>query len=609
MTQSLADIKKQNIIVTTLRRDNKEILLCRDKVSAAYKFFWIEGEDKYTNVDAKTDEKLRRLFPSGMPTEFFMDSPFKSGDETDQDIEKAVEKTKRIITRCVDERLGRHPLPVKNACEKNRKTLKITPALGKGGYGHGASYIPSKHEVNIFVFDKNLFEMAYLVLHETYHGISRNPNDQSSSGIIKVIGLQTKNSNTESINIIGLGLNEAITDYLAVKDITNFLEKQDYISPQAQEFLSHYSYSAYDFITNVFINVFNKVDMDRALNYYFTNDLEGLLDYMKEQYHYKDHDTILSLIYKMDAFVSLLNNATETAQLDDFSTLIQGLYIDTFQLIVHKYMAEGKDISQIPFDQIFTDERLPVDGAEKAEFVETLRLVYNRIATGKIDIINKHNLNDDAFRHTAFLELASKRDPFRLPEDELNAEFVLRAFSSSIHIFSSNSDSPVEEAIEKKRVAFEFIFGDKCNCFETQKQKITIISELIRNNNQIPFRFMQYFKPSDIAEALQNDNNLAPIVAKVDFPVFMSCMPVLGDKVLSMTQVKLEIAASCLYMKKQNKDYKTILEYYKYSFTSKLLAQKNLDDILKVIEKYEDYEQQNEQDPQTPDTGDSANIE
>lgn len=611
MTQNLADIKKQNIIVTTLRRDNKEILLCRDRVSAAYKFFWIEGEDKYTNVDAKTDEKLRRLFPSGMPTEFFAPTPFQPGDETDQDIENAVEKTKRIITRCVDERLSRHPLSVKKACENNRKTLKITSALGKGGFGHGASYIPSKHEVNIYVFDKNIFEMAYLVLHETYHGVSRDPEDQSSSGVIKVIGLQTTNSDTESINIIGLGLNEAITDYLAVKDITNFLEKQDYISPQAQEFLSHYSYSAYDFITNVFINVFNKVDMDRVLNYYFTNDLEGLLDYMKAQYHYKGHDTLLSLIYKMDAFVCLLNNASEAAQLDDFSTLIQGLYIDTFQLIVHKYMAEGKDVSQIPFDQIFTDERLPVNGSEKTEFVETLRFVYNRIATGKIDLVSKHNLKEDAFRLTAFLQLASKKDAFRLPEDELNAEFVLRAFSSSVHIYESDSTSPTEESIEKKRVAFEFIFSDKCNCFETQNQKISILSEIIRNHNQIPFRFMQYFNPNDIAEALQKDNNLAPIVAKVDFPVFMSCMPVLGDKVLALTQVKLEIAASCVYMKKQNKDYKNILEYYKYSFSSKLLAQKNLAEILAVIEKYEEYEQQqqSEQEPKTPDSGDSANIE
>lgn len=607
MTQTLSEIKKQYIVVSTLRRDGKDILYCRGKSDASYKFFTPLADDQYTDVDQQTYDKLRRLFPSGLPTEYFASTT--GGDETDEDIEKAVEKTRRIILRCLDERFQGYPESVKKECEANRKTLKIVAALGKGGFGQGAGYLPMDHEVNIYTFDKNLFQMAYLVLHETYHGITRDRDNPGTSGIIKIIGLQAKNSTNESINIIGVGLNEAITDYLAVKDITNFLEKQDYISPSARQFLAQKSYSAYDIIANVFINVFDKVDIKRALNYYFTNDLDGLLGYMQQQYHYKDHDTILSWIYKMDAFVNFLNNQNEQAEFSDYSTLIQGLYLDTFQMIVHKYIAEGKDVAEIPFEKVFTDERLPVEGAEKAAFVDALKYVYENYAKNKIDLVTKHNLTQDALKHVTFLELASNRKPFYLPENEFDAEFLLRAFSSSIHIFDGKTNSPTEESIAKKQVAFEFTFSEKANCFTTHKQKIRIISELIRNENQIPFRFMQYFAASDVAEALQGDKTLATIVAKQDFPVFMSCMPVLGDKILSMKDVKLEIAKSCLYLKAQNKDYKNVLEYYKFSFSSKQLADKNLAEILKILEKYDEYvKQEQPNEPETPNGGESADI-
>lgn len=607
MTQTLEQIKQQYIVVSTLSRDGKDILFCRAKSDASYKFFFIENDDKYADVDQSTHEKLRKLFPTGIPTEYF--APTAGGDETDEDIEKAVEKTRRIVLRCLDDRFEGYPESVKRECEKNRKTLKITAALGKGGFGHGAGYMPMDHEVNIYVFEKNLFQMAYLVLHETYHGITRDKDNPGTSGIIKIIGLQAKNSSNESINIIGVGLNEAITDYLAVKDITKFLEKQDYISPAARQFLAQKSFSAYDIITNVFINVFDKVDMQRALNYYFTNDLDGLLGYMQQQYHYKDHDTILSWIYKMDAFVNFLNNQTEHAEFSDYSTLVQGLYLDTFQMIVHKYMAEGKDLAEIPFEKVFSDERLPAEGVEKAEFVDTLKYIYNNYVKNKIDYVSKHNLTQDAIKHVTFLELASNRKPFYLPENEFDAEFLLRAFSSSIHIFDGKTNNPTQESIAKKQIAFEFTFSEKANCFTTHKQKIKIISELIRNENQIPFRFMHYFAASDVAEALQNDNTLAKIVAKQDFPVFMSCMPVLGDKILSMRDVKLEIAKSCLYLKAQNKDYKNVLEYYKFSFSSKQLADKNLTEILKLLEKYDEYQKQEQpNEPETPNGGDSADI-
>lgn len=607
MTQTLEQIKQQYIVVSTLARDGKDILFCRAKSDASYKFFFIENDDKYADVDQSTHEKLRKLFPTGIPTEYF--APTAGGDETDEDIEKAVEKTRRIVLRCLDDRFEGYPESVKRECEENRKTLKITAALGKGGFGHGAGYMPMDHEVNIYVFEKNLFQMAYLVLHETYHGITRDKDNPGTSGIIKIIGLQAKNSSNESINIIGVGLNEAITDYLAVKDITKFLEKQDYISPAARQFLAQKSFSAYDIITNVFINVFDKVDMQRALNYYFTNDLDGLLGYMQQQYHYKDHDTILSWIYKMDAFVNFLNNQTEHAEFSDYSTLVQGLYLDTFQMIVHKYMAEGKDLAEIPFEKVFSDERLPAEGAEKAEFVDTLKYIYNNYVKNKIDYVSKHNLTQDAIKHVTFLELASNRKPFYLPENEFDAEFLLRAFSSSIHIFDGKTNDPTKESIAKKQIAFEFTFSEKANCFTTHKQKIKIISELIRNENQIPFRFMHYFAASDVAEALQNDNTLAKIVAKQDFPVFMSCMPVLGDKILSMRDVKLEIAKSCLYLKAQNKDYKNVLEYYKFSFSSKQLADKNLAEILKLLEKYDEYQKQEQpNEPETPNGGDSADI-
>ena len=122
---------------------------------------------------------------------------------------------------------------------------------------------------------------------------------------------------------------------------------------------------------------------------------------------------------------------------------------------------------------------------------------------------------------------------------------------------------------------------------------------------------MQYFSASDVAEALQKDNSLAKIVAKEDFPVLMSCMPVLGDKVLALRDVKLEIAKSCLYLKKDNKDYKSILDYYKFSFSSKQLADKNLADILKILEKYEEYqkqEQPNESETPNGAEDDSADL-
>ena len=82
MTQTLSEIKQNYIVVSTLRRDNKDILFCRGKIDAGYKFFFIEGEDKYTDVDQQTYDKLRKLFPTGLPTEYFATTPNADGLDT-----------------------------------------------------------------------------------------------------------------------------------------------------------------------------------------------------------------------------------------------------------------------------------------------------------------------------------------------------------------------------------------------------------------------------------------------------------------------------------------------------------------------------------------------
>ena len=81
---------------------------------------------------------------------------------------------------------------------------------------------------------------------------------------------------------------------------------------------------------------------------------------------------------------------------------------------------------------------------------DTLKYVYNNYVENKIDYVSSHNLTQDAIKHVTFLELASNRKPFYLPANEFDAEFLLRAFSRSIHIFSQNSADPTTEAISKK---------------------------------------------------------------------------------------------------------------------------------------------------------------
>ncbi|MGN1222031.1 MAG: hypothetical protein ACI4TT_02220, partial [Christensenellales bacterium] len=353
------ELLQNYFIIVDIQRNGKTVYVCKNKQTALYDFFEIKN-DLYTKVDKVLEDQLRLIYKSGVPKKIYSINDDKNADKQGDNYE--LELIKRLIPEC--KKTVNYALHSQNdvtVARCNRKLNKVKFKYNKKEGLEQAFYNPAEHSITVNNISTNKFMFHHMLTHELLHASTKKIM-QNTCGTTKINNYVFEQANMFTSIVVGSGINEAITDYLAHEYTKKYIFVNNLADDRdACKYLSKLETTGYDPLVNIFYSLAEKVSMISCLNYYFNCDLDGLVNYINDAYHLKDNDKFLSLIYKMDTYVDILRSAPYEYYLQDLSKAKFEMYKDVVDMCLNKFVAENVDLSTITLDDIIQKYRLPVD--------------------------------------------------------------------------------------------------------------------------------------------------------------------------------------------------------------------------------------------------------
>ena len=559
---TLTELSTKYFVIQTIERNSKKIAVCKDKATSLYVFFE-ENFGSFFPVDTITEFQLKKIYKSSVPTEFFINNTMQN--------EEFVKLINDIMPKCkatIFYALNGMPNDIIKQCYNNLKGLKIVSG-DIGVQNAPAAYLPVEHKIKIGQVCNNRYTFQYYLVHEILHATTRY--DESLTGVTKLICLSSNDSLITN-TAIGVGINEAITDYVAYEKMKEYLKNNNIDDAYSREFLdTTHDVTSYDSIVNIFKTLAEQIDMQTCLEYYYNSNLDGLLDYVSQKYHLDNHDKFLSLVYKMDTFVDLLQVPDYPDRNKDVRSIISEMYKDTIDLVLYKNLKEGKDISTFKFEDIITNYRLALPTKQQFDaYFDSLKFYFYLKTSNKEFNIAHFNMQEDALEMCQMLLNASRGIDYYLHQKHLTPEFFARMFSKSFYINEiTNLDADPQEFAKHIQIsAFSTIFnGNRQSYFyNNPKSKNEILLGLMQNKAFLAFDFYSIISNNTLGQLVNHKPRIIKNFIK-DTPEKLESILTYVDTNVKLSERFIKIIKDkAKFFSENNKPYMPLLKAYYRSF-------------------------------------------
>ena len=562
-----SQLSEKYFVIVKITRQNKTIAVCKDKITSLYDFFEVK-KDLYAKVDIKLENQLREVYKNKKPTDFYLKNNNNDKNNVNLcNLNKILPDCKKSLFYAFEGLDNENILK----CNHNLNSVifNFQPI-----YEHltTAYYLPTTHSITIGSIPSNKYSFQHMLNHELLHACTKNSD---ATGIVKIL-TPNDHSNYISSVVVGMGLNEAITDYIAYECTKKFITQNNIYDNPSKKFLNN-SVSAYDKIVNIYYSLIKNVDKNTCIKYYFNSDLNGFINYINNQYYLNDNDKLISLIYKMDTYLDILSAPKYKEKNKDIKKLEFEMYKDYVDIMLHKFTVEKKDLSTVNFEDIISNYRLFFTENQFQFYFNSIKVYlelkkYNQKATSNL------NFEDDAKEMCNLLIKASQGQQYSLNKKFLNKQFFSKLFSNNVVVQNINEYLIGKSYLSSKDIhkqSFINIF-DSTYFLANKQKKYEILDYLFQNKKQIPFDICNCLNTNQIADLISKDSKMIKYFAIYSLDKMQDVLQLIDTNTKLSPDFYSAIKDITKVMYLENLSYIDFLKAYYMSFPLDIRANKML---------------------------------